>query len=572
MIYTRSFRTFYRVLFQTNIAILLVSLGILLSCSKSLNTEIIALESDSSNQTMSSESTQLVSSSSSMPEVILSQKVLLSSQTISMASNEPVSSGNGNPNTSSSENVGVSSESPIPESTGPSITEMVMSLWGNEAELHDELVIMGGGTIQWAGPSTAVWNIVIDQPTEFAIELMYYVPPSGHDHTVEMYSDLNTTKVPLVLKSTSGPHKHVRHNYEQHSFTATITLSAGTHRLHISSPYAQQYQHLMDLRGVALIPVDVKDAVEAERIRARAARPNTDWMKEAGYGLMFHWTNESIYTDGTTKPFEQMVDQFDMDNFVTMVEKTGARFVLFTFGHAYAYSPAPIQAWAKHHGADKITQRDLIMEMADALAAIDVKLLLYFPTHVISQGWTDGPNGWQLNTNISAEEYVDGQVEILEEIGTRYGEKIWAYWFDGWYQSVEWHKGLDIEKFYWAGKVGNSNRAICLNSWVFPNISEWQDYWAGEVFNEPNVLEGQFPDYGAAKGLQSQQLVVLDPMWVRQNDDQSVLFNSDGLANLIQGTMAQGGAITVNVGIYADGSISAPALSVLEGVKSRLLN
>ncbi len=107
---------------------------------------------------------------------------------------------------------------------------------------------------------------------------------------------------------------------------------------------------------------------------------------------------------------------------------------------------------------------------------------------------------------------------------------------------------------------------------MFPNISEWQDYWAGEVFNEPNVLEGQFPDYGAAKGLQSQQLVVLDPMWVRQNDDQSVLFNSDGLANLIQGTMAQGGAITVNVGIYADGSISAPALSVLEGVKSRLLN
>ncbi|MGL1934389.1 MAG: alpha-L-fucosidase [Fibrobacterales bacterium] len=592
MLLTRLFMMFLGKMGYGTVSVLLFSIVITLGCSKNIDTMSTVDEGTGlvSNQVESSDHSVVLNGVSSSVDSVptLSSQVPHLSQGFdgSMpSSSSSVSSGSSNdsPSISSVESMssnglssmreaGLSSDTPMSVVQGPAITEMIISLWGNEAELHDELSIQGGGTIQWAGPSTAVWQLELLEPTEFAIELMYYVPPTGHDHTVEMYSDLNPTRVPLVLKSTSGPHKHIRHNYERHALSATITLSAGAHRLHISSPYAVQYQHLMDLRGVDLIPVEKADAVAAERARAQEARPNTDWMKEAGYGLMFHWTNESIYPDGTIKPFDQMVDQFDMDTYVTMVKKTGAHFVLFTFGHAYAYSPAPIQAWAKHHGADKITERDLVMEMADALAAIDVKLLLYFPTHVISTGWHDPGTGWERNIRLTAEEYVDIQVEILEEIGERYGEKVWAYWFDGWYQSVEWYDGLDIEKFYWASKAGNPNRALCLNSWVFPAISEWQDYWAGEVFNEPDVLQGQFPNYSAAKGLQSQQLVVLDPMWVRQNTDQSVLYSGESLANLIIATMAQGGVITVNVGIYGDGSISAPALSVLEGVKARLVD
>jgi hypothetical protein len=56
--------------------------------------------------------------------------------------------------------------------------------------------------------------------------------------------------------------------------------------------------------------------------------------------------------------------------------------VLFTVCHAEPYCPTPLKSWEQYHPG-KTTQRDLIMEMADALNAKGIKLMCYFPAHVV---------------------------------------------------------------------------------------------------------------------------------------------------------------------------------------------
>ena len=97
---------------------------------------------------------------------------------------------------------------------------------------------------------------------------------------------------------------------------------------------------------------------------------------------MFHWTSQSIGTDGTIKPFAQAVADFPLRQFVEMVEATGAGYVLFTVGHAQPYCPAPLASWEKYHPG-KTTKRDLVAEMAQALNAKGIKLMCYFPTQGI---------------------------------------------------------------------------------------------------------------------------------------------------------------------------------------------
>jgi len=60
-----------------------------------------------------------------------------------------------------------------------------------------------------------------------------------------------------------------------------------------------------------------------------------------------------------------------------MVRATGAGYVIFTVNHADPHCPAPIRSWEKYHSG-WTTKRDLIGEIADALQARGIRLMLYF--------------------------------------------------------------------------------------------------------------------------------------------------------------------------------------------------
>jgi hypothetical protein len=136
--------------------------------------------------------------------------------------------------------------------------------------------------------------------------------------------------------------------YETVPITGLLSLAAGKQTITLSITNAPAAKPLLAFRSLELTPLSANPAIEADRQEARRSRASTEWLNKAGYGLMFHWTSQSIGRDGTNKPFAQAVADFPVDRFVEMVEATGAGYVLFTVGHAQPYCPAPLSSWEKY--------------------------------------------------------------------------------------------------------------------------------------------------------------------------------------------------------------------------------
>src|SRR5258705_12283845 len=119
----------------------------------------------------------------------------------------------------------------------------------------------------------------------------------------------------------------------------SFSLAGEKHSIPLLIPSAPAGKPLLAFRSLELTPLSAKAAIEADRQEARRSRANTEWLNKAGYGLMFHWTSQSIGRDGTNKPFAQAGADFPLDRFIEMVAATGAGYVLFTVGHAQPYFP-----------------------------------------------------------------------------------------------------------------------------------------------------------------------------------------------------------------------------------------
>ena len=317
---------------------------------------------------------------------------------------------------------------------------------------------------------------------------------------------------------------------------------------------------VLQFRSLELIPVAANAAIEADRQEAKRARASTEWLAKAGYGLMFHWTSQSVGKDGKHKPYAQAVDDFDVKHFAEMVEETGAGYVILTIGHAESYCPAPLKAWEKYHPG-KTTRRDLIAEMADALNAKGIKLMCYLNAASLTRYPKAGE-----------EEFTRIMTEVVTEFGQRYKEKVAGYWFDCCYQAKEKYPGFSFREFFKACKAGNPDRIVALNSWIYPNVSEWQEYWAGETSSPVGLpVNGTTQEHGPGAGLRYQALLIMEPYWVQQRVEMpKPRFTAQQLGDYISQCKAKGGAVTINLGIYQDGTVDPNAVNVLKEVRKRV--
>jgi len=233
----------------------------------------------------------------------------------------------------------------------------------------------------------------------------------------------------------------------------------------------------------------------------------------------------------------------------------GLGYVLFTMGHAYPFIPAPLESWAAIHGSDHTTKRDLVMELADALSERNIRFLAYFPTHVISKAivhsgntsrWNDAMDITKLSTNLD---------EILSEFGAHYGAKVSGYWLDGWYQLAERYPNFNYVELRSITRVGNPDRATALNSWVLPTITEWQDYYAGEVFSISDVPDTSIVDYGPAKDLPMHFLIAMEDDWVMTSNRKATVLDRQALVDYVRKCQTAGIPVTVNLLPFADGSL-----------------
>jgi hypothetical protein len=71
----------------------------------------------------------------------------------------------------------------------------------------------------------------------------------------------------------------------------------------------------------------------------------------------------------------------------------------------------------------------------------------------------------------------------------------------------------------WLAKAGYKDRIIALNSWIYPEVTPWQEYWAGEVASPVALpVNGHMVD-GSVPDLRYQALLLMEPYWVQERPD-----------------------------------------------------
>ena len=396
------------------------------------------------------------------------------------------------------------------------------------------------------------WVINVPKSDKFDLYLNASVPANSGD--IKLTFNANRNSIDYQLIPTKGPWKNDR-NFQRIKIVSQFSLTEGLQEISLCTIDAKDDKTIMDIRSVELVPNIALSAIEEDYKKAIASRANSEWLSKAGYGLMFHWTSQSVNSDGSCKTYQDAVNDFDVNSFAKMVDETGAGYIIFTIGHAESFCPAPLKSWEKYHPG-MTTQRDLIGEIADKLGEKGIKLMCYLPSHVVAK-----------YRRVNDFDFMMIHTEILQEMGERYKEKIAGYWFDSWYQNFEEYPNVSFEEFFKATKAGNPKRLIALNSWLYPTVTPWQEYWTGEVGDPIDPPVNGLMNDGPAPDLRYHALLLMEPYWVQERPEiTNPRLNSLVLSKYISDCNAAGGAVTVNMAIYQNGKVGEKALQVMKQV------
>lgn len=415
---------------------------------------------------------------------------------------------------------------------------------------------------------TLAWNVTASNEGNFELFLSYAA--AEPDFVVGVRSGSSLVKVNLDATEGIYKGKDPFYNFERCKLEGTLHLTRGVNplTLHVGSPGPGKK---LGFRCLEVIPASTMKGLESAAERARASRASTDWFVEAKYGVMFHWTDFSLPKDGPKKPYPDAVNAFDVDAFARQVEATGAGYVILTLNHAHPHCPAPIRTWEAIHPG-WTTRRDLVGEIADALKQRGIRLLLYLNSPIMTKLGEDIRQTGPYQLTYSEEEFVDIHRQVLTEIGTRYGQRLAGYWFDSWYQSLAAYPDVPIESIYQFCKTGNPDRITAFNFWVFPVLTPWQDYWAGELNELHKPFQSRYIQRGAGKGFQAHGMLSMLPSWVHVDPGPipPPQFNADDLIAYVKANVAHQAVTTINIGIYQEGIIEESSRQMMRKLREAI--
>lgn len=302
----------------------------------------------------------------------------------------------------------------------------------------------------------------------------------------------------------------------------------------------------------------------------QSVRQNTDWFKEAKYGLFFHFL-----TSGPN--FQKDVDRFDVDAFVNDCYEAGAGYVFITLGQNSGYYIAPNSVYDKYAGVkpgERCSKRDLPLEIGNALKKKGIKLMLYIPGDAPAEDSIIakklGAKDFVRNEN--GENWVYNELlikrwgEVAQEWSDRYGSLVSGWWVDGCYPKSGFTNefGKTFIKYL---KHGNPTSIVALNSGLnYDKVSDTQDFLAGE---ERKIL-GTKCTSQFKKGAQWHELSFLGKDWGTGKPSCTAQQLIDYLKNNI---IANGGVLTMDLPFeqeYSGSHINKSHIELLKTVKAAI--
>jgi Alpha-L-fucosidase len=414
--------------------------------------------------------------------------------------------------------------------------------------------------------SSIKWNVTAPEAGEYELFISCAVP--GPNFHLEVISGPRTVK--SDLKVTEGVYHSTEEgwyfNFDRKRLDGRLQLTRGVNPVTLQISGADK-DAVVHFRCLEVLPVSANPEITAAEANARAERSSTNWFVKARYGAMFHWTDFTQPRDGLKKSYPDAVDAFDVDAFASHLEETGAGYVIFTLNHAHPHCPAPIQAWESVHPG-WTTRRDLIGDIAGALQKRGIRLILYINSPVLTNFGKTGETGLYELT-FSEEQFTEIHKNVLSEIGSRYGEKLAGYWFDSWYQSLAAYPDVPIEAVYRYCKTGNPGRITAFNFWIFPVLTPWQDYWAGELNALQSPFKSRYIQTGAGTGFQAHGMLSMLPSWVHGETGPipQPQFSAADLIAYVKANMEHEAVTTINIGIYQDGTIEQSSLDMMRQLR-----
>jgi NedA-like, galactose-binding domain/Alpha-L-fucosidase len=317
-----------------------------------------------------------------------------------------------------------------------------------------------------------------------------------------------------------------------------------------------------------------------------------NWLAEAKWGLFVHYLADTVAAgDGTTvEQWNKAVDSFDVDAYAKRLAKIGANYTCITLGQNSGHFIAPNATYDELVGISpsKCSRRDLVSDLADALAKHDLKLMVYLPSGapdrdqiaVAKLGWKKGQHPFysakapgQIDRNHDLIGFQEKWDRIVCDWSHRWGHKVAGWWFDGCYFVDEMYLLDDPPNFGTlaaAARGGNQASIVAFNSGVIPqhhparnpqceltSLSPHEDYTAGEVADE--MIQCHGPRIGAA---QFHILSYLGTTWGHGQPR----FRDRWVIEYVREINHNGGAVMWDVPVAADGTIPKQFVDQLEAL------
>jgi hypothetical protein len=336
----------------------------------------------------------------------------------------------------------------------------------------------------------------------------------------------------------------------------------------------------LTLRSVGTSPVGkvfsleiVKPEVQAKLAdqAARGAAP-TDWMVQAKYGVMVHWTSQSKPEQGSPLAYCQAVQNFDAQRFADVLDEMGAGYVVFTTSHAEFYFPGPNKV-IDEILPGRTCSRDLVGDLAQALSKHDIKLELYFhPGHDDIEWWK------RTHFDDDKGKYFELWCRVIGQIGEQYGLSIAGYWFDD-ATFTYYPFNAPWAKMAAASKRGNPDRLVSYNSWILPKVSDFYEAFAGENDFSEEMINGFgfLPVGGTGKftggpqsGVQGQITTIINGDWGHFKVNTAVSpprYSPDTMIAKIRDAISRRNVPTFDVEVYQDGRISPETLALFKEIR-----
>ncbi len=309
--------------------------------------------------------------------------------------------------------------------------------------------------------------------------------------------------------------------------------------------------------------------------RNGTAMSKAEWMS-GKYGVMVHYLSHILSEDGTKKLSpNEMADNFNVKEFVKSIKRMGASWVIFPIGQntGFYWSENPyIEKLAPGHCAN----RDLISDIAEELNAEDIRFIAYLPTEADAQSEEMRKAfGWDLSAD--KKEFMKRYIPIVRYYAEKFGDKLSGWWFDGNYKSSEksflrthdWDNGrFDKAEWFAAAKAGNPEAAIamCTGANHMGYVFEEEEYLPGET----NDLT-HFPWEHGSREKQWHVLTWLDCFWMYSEGKMPPLkYSNKALYEYVRKCTDKKGAVTLNIGIYEDGTLAEEAVRQVGGLRTAL--